>query len=185
MNEIDKIATALVALQGDLKPVGKTADNPFFKSKYAPLPEVRAAIQPLLAKHGLALVTFPAIFDGKNGLRFYLFHESGQHLTGEWLLTPVKHDPQGEGSDTTYKSRYAIMAITGLVADEDDDANTASSKRESAALKGAKDRLRNAIKSSGVDGSEYSWVATSTDADIDRIEGLAEALSMGTAKAES
>lgn len=130
MSELDKFAPAVVALQAALIPVDKSASNPFFKSKYAPLPEVRAALQPLLAQNNLALLTFPAIIDcptgPQNGLKFWLIHESGQHITGEWLLTPAKRDPQGEGADTTYKRRFGEMAITGLVADDDDDGHAAS-----------------------------------------------------------
>ena len=122
----------MVALQAALAPVDKSASNPFFKSKYAPLPEVRAALQPLLAANNLALLTFPAIIDcptgPQNGLKFWLIHESGQYITGEWLLTPAKRDPQGEGADTTYKRRFGEMAITGLVADDDDDGHSASQR---------------------------------------------------------
>lgn len=130
MTDLDKLAPAVVALQAALIPVDKSASNPFFKSKYAPLPEVRAALQPLLAANNLALLTFPAIIDcpdgPQNGLKFWLIHESGQHITGQWLLTPAKRDPQGEGADTTYKRRFGEMAITGLVADDDDDGHSAS-----------------------------------------------------------
>jgi hypothetical protein len=188
--ELDKLAPAVVAMQAALSPVDKSAANPFFKSKYAPLPEVRAAMQPLLAENKLALLTFPTIIDGKNGLHFYLLHESGQYIDGQWLLTPAKHDPQGEGSDTTYKRRYAEMAITGLVADEDDDGNAASAPPKKAAparavgdgkLAAAKSKLRDAVKSSGVDGKDYAWVAEATDADVEKIEGIAAALSLGKA----
>lgn len=197
MKELDKLAPAVVAMQAALSPVDKSAANPFFKSKYAPLPEVRAALQPLLAANQLALLTFPTIIDGQNGLHFYLIHESGQYLDGQWLLTPAKRDPQGEGSDTTYKRRYAEMAITGLVADEDDDGNSASvvtakytgtvrkqsasKSTASGALEDAKAQLRDAIKSSGVDAKDYTWVATAQDSDIDKIKGIAEALAMGKA----
>ena len=139
MRELDKIAPAIVALQAALNPVDKSASNPFFKSKYAPLPEVRAALQPLLAANDLALVTFPAIINGpdgsiQNGLHFYLIHSSGQYLDGQWVLTPAKRDPQGEGADTTYKRRFGEMAITGLVADEDDDGHRASYRPPAAEL---------------------------------------------------
>lgn len=198
--ELDKLAPAVVALQASLSPVDKSAANPFFKSKYAPLPEVSAALQPLLAANNLALLTFPTIIhddDGHvhNGLHFYLIHESGQYIDGQWLLTPAKHDPQGEGSDTTYKRRYALMSITGLVADEDDDGNKASQsagpviKKYTATVNGkqtpldkAKAELRAAIKSANLskeESQEFSWVATATDADLDRINGLAEALKLG------
>jgi hypothetical protein len=133
--ELNKLAPAVVAMQAALVPVDKSASNPFFKSKYAPLPEVRAAMQPILAANGLALITMPTIIEGQNGLHFYLIHTSGQYLEGQWLLTPAKRDPQGEGADTTYKRRFGEMAITGLVADEDDDGHYASQPRPQAAAK--------------------------------------------------
>jgi hypothetical protein len=197
VTELDKLAPAVVKLQSLLTPVGKSADNPFFKSKYAPLPEVRAALQPLLASCDLALLTMPSIIDGQNGLHFYLFHSSGQYLEGQWLLTPAQRTPQGEGADTTFKLRYGIMAITGLVADEDDDGNQASkpvttsytaklSKPKAASrLDQAKSRLRDAIKSSGAKGDEYAWVAKATDQDAEKIEGLAAALELGRSVEDS
>lgn len=126
----EKLAPDFIALQADLVPVGKSADNPFFRSKYAPLPEVREALQPLLAKHNFGLSVLPQIVKTEggvqNGLHFLLLHKSGQFLEGDWLLTPAKNDSQGQGADVTYKRRQGEMAITGLVADEDDDGNAAS-----------------------------------------------------------
>ena len=40
MGDIDQLAAALVAAQGEFAAVPKTADNPCFKSKYAPLSTV-------------------------------------------------------------------------------------------------------------------------------------------------
>lgn len=133
----DKLAPDFVALQAALAPVEKSASNPFFKSKYAPLPEVREAMQPLLAKHNFGLSVVPAIIDNggmmQNGLKFLLLHKSGQYIEGMWLLTPAKNDSQGQGADVTYKRRFGEMSITGLVADEDDDGNTASFRPAAAA----------------------------------------------------
>lgn len=213
MNDLTKMAPALVALQAELTVVDKSADNPFFKSSYAPLPEVRKAMQPLLARHGLALITMPTVIrdvrvgelrspvtEPTNGLHWYLIHESGQFLEGEWMLTPKDHTPQGEGSDVTYKRRYAEMAITGLVADEDDDGNAASApppapkkkktrpaspgEAVAVAIEDAKDDLRVAIEQSGADPEDFAWVAEAkTKADLDQIRGAIEALKMGTAVA--
>ena len=137
--DLDKLAPAVVAMQAALSPVDKSASNPFFKSKYAPLPEVRAAMQPILAANGLALVTLPAVIESngaqQNALRFMLIHTSGQYLEGVWLLTPGKNDSQGQGADCTYKRRFGEMSITGLVADDDDDGNYASQPRPQAAAK--------------------------------------------------
>lgn len=129
-SELDKLAPDFAALQSELEPVGKAANNPFFKSKYAPLPHVAEALKPVLARHNLSLSALPAIIEGPegptNGLRFVLLHASGQYLSGEWMLTPTQATPQAEGADTTYKRRFGIQSITGMVADEDDDGHAAS-----------------------------------------------------------
>jgi hypothetical protein len=41
-------------------------------------------------------------------------------------LKLAKEDPQGQGSAYTYARRYALAAVLGLAADEDDDGNEAS-----------------------------------------------------------
>jgi hypothetical protein len=130
MNIGVEISKAIVSLQKELKAVDKSATNPFYKNSYAPLPEVRELLQPLLEKNKLALIAVPTILENENGLRFYLIHESGEHITGEWKLNPVKNDPQSVGSAVTYLRRYGDMAMTGLVADEDDDGNAGSAKKK-------------------------------------------------------
>jgi hypothetical protein len=63
-------------------------------------------------------------------LTYILVHaESGTELRGEMALLPAKADPQGQGSAITYARRYALMAVLGLVADEDDDGNEGSKKK--------------------------------------------------------
>jgi hypothetical protein len=164
--ELDKIAPAIVAMQAALSPVDKSASNPFFKSKYAPLPEVRAAMQPILAANDLALVTLPAVIESngaqQNALRFLLIHSSGQYLEGFWLLTPAKNDSQGQGADTTYKRRFGEMSITGLVADDDDDGHYASQPQS------AKPAVKPAAKP-----------AEKTDADVKRDQLRAYATKQG------
>lgn len=193
---LDQLAPAFVNFQAELTKVDKSAENPFFHSSYAPLPEVMETLQPLLAKHDLAVVCMPHIFyDGDkphNGLMWYLMHSSGQYLSGEWVLTPAKRDPQSEGSDVTYKRRYGIMAITGLVADEDDDGNAGSTPapakesvpkppplRKKDKLEVAKDTLRAAIMKAKANPEDFTWVKDETD--VDRILGAAAALNLGTA----
>src|SRR5581483_2324747 len=52
---LDELGAALSAAQGEFEAVSKTANNPFFKSKYAALPDVVKAATPILAGHGLAV----------------------------------------------------------------------------------------------------------------------------------
>lgn len=120
--ELNEIAPALSKAQGEFEVVAKTADNPFFKSKYADLPSVVKAAAPILAKNGLAVVQTL----GNDTLSTVLLHSSGQYMGDTAHLHLVKIDSQGHGSAITYVRRYAYMAILGLVADVDDDANAAS-----------------------------------------------------------
>ena len=129
--EINELASALVAAQAEFSAVTKGSTNPFFKSKYAALPDVVASASPVLAKHGLAVtqsISFNFQLDGgvKDTLTTMLLHKSGQYIQNEMLLHLPKQDPQGQGSAVTYARRYAYMAILGLVADDDDDGNAAS-----------------------------------------------------------
>jgi ERF superfamily len=123
---IVKLSAAIVAAQAEFESVAKTADNPFFKSKYADLPAVVRAASPILAAHELAVVQTLGTEDGRDTLTTRLLHSSGQFLEDTMRLHLPKTDPQGHGSATTYARRYAYMAILGLVADDDDDGNAAS-----------------------------------------------------------
>jgi hypothetical protein len=124
--KIDELAKALIAAQAEFSAIPKGSVNPFFKSKYAALPEVISHTTPVLVKNGLA-VSQHIDFDGANDiLCTYLLHSSGQFIAHNMKLHLVKDDPQAQGSAVTYARRYSYMAVLGLVADEDDDGNMAS-----------------------------------------------------------
>lgn len=128
------LSAALVAFQAEVGTVAKDAANPFFKSTYADLPAVKAAAQPILAKHGLGVVQEPGYITVADKIYDTLvttvFHEAASGINGGFrsvmVLKPVKNDPQAQGSAITYARRYAFMAVLGLVADNDDDGNAAS-----------------------------------------------------------
>ncbi len=126
---------ALVAFQAELTPVGKSASNPFFKSKYAPLHEVVALVNPLLAKHKLAVLQPMTELDGQPALKTIIAHESGEFIEEITPLFLVKNDPQAHGSAVTYARRYGLMSMLGIVADEDDDGNKASRQIKKEAIK--------------------------------------------------
>jgi len=131
-SEINELVTALVAAQSEFSAIPKTSDNPFFKSKYAALPDVVAVANPIITKNGLSVSQFIGIdHEGRDILTTYLMHTSGQFISQDMLLhlVPDKNNvitPQGQGSAVTYARRYSYMSVLGLVADEDDDGNTAS-----------------------------------------------------------
>jgi hypothetical protein len=122
-DSIKNIAAALQLFHLKMGKVSKSANNPFFKSKYAPLPDILEAISDPLNEAGLVLSQFP---DG-DGLCTLIMHPE----SGEWLQATVKMEleklnPQGYGSASTYYRRYSIAAALTLNIDEDDDGNKAS-----------------------------------------------------------
>lgn len=126
--ELGDLFKALSALQGDLSGVKRDSSNPFFKSSYASLDAVLRVVNPALGKHGLCLTQWP---DGEV-LRTMLGHESGQWISADYPIHPVKPDPQGVGSAITYARRYAAMAVLG-VAPEDDDGEAGSGRSSKSA----------------------------------------------------
>ena len=136
MTDIKELAAALVAAQAEFSAVPKTAENPFFHSKYADLASVVKAAQPVLAKHGLAVSQHPTVVDGEPSLTTYLLHSSGQSLQSTMRLCAAKHDPQGQGAAITYARRFAYQAVLGLVADDDDDGNRATAVKQAEPKRG-------------------------------------------------
>jgi hypothetical protein len=126
-NEITKAqvaySKALVAAIGELQNVAKTAANPYFKSKYAPLDAIVDATRPVLLKHGLAISQAPIVEEGKAGVVTTILHEGG-YSTSSTLLLPIKdQSPQGVGGACTYARRYSLAAVCGLATEEDLDGN--------------------------------------------------------------
>ena len=129
-DEIDLIAKAFVKCQGELEAAPKSADNPFFHSKYADLGSVVRATRPILAAHGLAVTqtSVPTGIENYLEIETTLIHESGQYW-GSLLTMPLdKPTPQGFGSAMTYGRRYAYSAILGVITEEDDDAEGATTR---------------------------------------------------------
>ena len=124
-SEQDQLAEALNAAQKSMGSALKDADNPFFKSKYADLGSVVRAIKDPFADNGLSYTQFP-ICDGESaGVITVLMHKSGQWMRSSYAIPLVKRDAQAVGSCITYARRYALQAIAGIPAD-DDDGNKAS-----------------------------------------------------------
>lgn len=129
---IAQIAPALVAAQGQFGPIVKDGKNPAFRSKYATLDGIMAAIRPALAANGLAVVQGAVHPETDGGKLVGLTVESVLvHTSGEWMATVVpvpvgKSDAHGLGSAMSYGRRYGISALLALTTDEDDDGNAAA-----------------------------------------------------------
>jgi hypothetical protein len=128
--QLNELAKAMSAVQLELRPASKDANNPFFKSKYADLNSVWNACRDLLGKHGLAVIQGNSVgLDGTVIVETILTHSSGQWIQSELALPLAKTDPQGVGSAITYGRRYGLAAIIGIVADEDDDGRETVSRK--------------------------------------------------------
>jgi enamine deaminase RidA (YjgF/YER057c/UK114 family) len=127
--QINEIAAALAKAQLGVKSALKDSFNPGFKSKYADLSAVKDAIGDCLSKNDIAVIQAHGILDtGQIVLSTRLMHKSGQWLESQYLIKPVKEDPQGYASATTYARRISLASMVGVVADEDDDGNAASQR---------------------------------------------------------
>jgi len=128
MNKSDSIknlAAALNKAQGAMGGASKDSKNPFFKSSYADLGSVVAAIKEPFANNGLSYTQFPIEDNGRIGVETILMHESGEWMSNSFTVNLTKQDAQGAGSAITYARRYALQAIAGIPS-EDDDGNAAS-----------------------------------------------------------
>jgi hypothetical protein len=119
------IISAFVKAQANFESAKKTANNPFFKSKYADLSEVIDAVKKPLSDNGLAFVQTVEPIGNTYVLKTVLFHSSGESLSSEYPIFAKSGDAQGFGAGVTYARRYALQTLLGIPAD-DDDGNTAS-----------------------------------------------------------
>jgi hypothetical protein len=120
----------LLDFQSKAVTVRKDTKNSFFKSNYADINAVLKAVQPILTEVGLSYTQMPDILDdGTNVLRTTIFdaEKPESNITSVSRLIMAKNDMQQYGSAQTYARRYALVAMLGLEA-EDDDGNSVSGK---------------------------------------------------------
>jgi len=129
---IAQLAAALAKAQARIQPAVKDKVNPAFRSHYATLEAIVEACREALAANDLAVLQLPC--DDPNcervALRTMIVHKSGEFIEEAVSARLVKNDPQGLGSALTYLRRYALAAIVGVTATEDDDGNAASAPQQ-------------------------------------------------------
>lgn len=96
------------------------------KYKYAPLDEFLPGFRNILRKHNFFL-TF-SIVNTQLGqvMMAVVIHKNGEEFDSAFPMVGWDKDPQSAGSAATYARRYAILNLLGLVADGDDDGESAS-----------------------------------------------------------
>jgi hypothetical protein len=124
----EDIYEALLMLQADPPLLAKSKQGQVGSqlTKYADLPAVNKQVLARLNALGVAWVCSPTLQHadssgpGRFVLRWELRHvPSGTMLTGDYPLGAGK--PQEMGSAQTYARRYALLAVTGVAAEDDDD----------------------------------------------------------------
>ena len=125
---LEKLSPALVKALAELKNPPRTANNPFFKSLYAPLDATLNLTRGVLAENGLAMLqSTESGSDGHPAVVTRIVHESGEWIeSSPLIMKPVKEEPQGYGSALTYARRYSLQAMLGITGEADDDGNAAS-----------------------------------------------------------
>ena len=146
-SENDKLPAVLAKAQMELKKAIKSADNPYFKSKYAGLDEVIEACRNVLNKHGIAVTqtveyvpettkeerllpnnnhTETVIVTPQQTILVTTLLYGEQSIRSVMPLEYKKGDMQSLGSAMTYARRYSLQSICCLSTDEpDDDGNKA------------------------------------------------------------
>lgn len=128
-DDLTKFAPAFIKAQANMGAVIKdnTANIPMksggkYSYKYADLGSVLDAAVPALQSQGIAVIQGPLTIDGQTGCETLFLHESGQWVKSCLLLPLASRDAQAAGSAVTYSRRYALLAMAGLSAEDDDGA---------------------------------------------------------------
>lgn len=122
------LATKLLKIQMELKPLVKGNENPFFKSKYADINDILALVKPLLSKYGVVLLQ-PITSDNINNyLNTRLIDTESLETENFSMIIPANPDMQKFGASITYLRRFALQSLFALEAEDDDD-NIATGKK--------------------------------------------------------
>lgn len=119
---------ALAKFHAECTPVTKSADNPFFKSKYATLDAIQEHIRKPLQDNGLVVTQANKVEDGNAIVVSTVWHvESGEFMESEFPVVVNKPTAQEYGSAVSYAKRYSLSGLLNLtIQDEDDDGNKAT-----------------------------------------------------------
>jgi hypothetical protein len=130
--EINELSKALTNFQkvapkiektktGKIKGSGKNGAYEY-DYQYADLASIWDKIRGSLADNALSIIQSPTVLNAEPALTTVLAHESGQWVEDTMPLKITQDTPQGQGSAITYARRYALSAMLGIVADNDNDA---------------------------------------------------------------
>lgn len=123
----DKIPTSiddiLFKYQTERVKLKKSADNPFFKSKYVPL---NAILEYIIPKFTDDWILCTHRIENSQVITTLKFVKSWEIRESSFPLNAK--DPQKQGSEITYGKRYNLSCLLNIQDTEDDDGNLASSE---------------------------------------------------------
>ena len=126
--------SAFIKAQGEFPKIVKDAKNPYFNSKYLTLDYLIEIVRKAFSNNGLGFSQEATTIEINQKMfvqiTTHIYHESGVEFPPQICMMPVsqKTTEQAIGSAITYTKRYALQAIVGISADEDDDGNSASGR---------------------------------------------------------
>jgi len=161
--EHSNLTRIIFEIQQEVPFIGKDSTNPHFKSKYASLEDIWSTLRPVFLKHGILVSQVPgAIKDGAIEVVTQIIHvASGEFLLSCGYMPLGKEGPQAAGSAITYARRYFLCPMLGIVAGEDDDAETAEGRSavELAKLRKRKEMVLSRIRTAELGDSMPLWVS--------------------------
>lgn len=132
-DSINELATALAKAQGQFTNPERNREvevrpreSAAYKFRYATFDAILDVVRKPLSENGLALVQGVATTDAGLVLTTKLLHATGQWIESDTPVFYTGDKAQAFGSGVSYAKRYAVAALLGITADEDDDGNNAS-----------------------------------------------------------
>ncbi len=124
--ELNKIMAALDAMHKEFGVIIRK-DSKGHKSTYASRSQIIETVSKMTSKHGLKFFQELCHIGEKQALKTIVVHiESGQYISSVSTLTPADNpqsNDQAFGGSCTYHSRYHIMLLLGLAAEDDEADN--------------------------------------------------------------
>ena len=125
----ETLFSALVAFRAECPQVKFDSTNPHFKSKFASLKAIHKVVDPLLAKHHLAVLQFAVGDETTAGCVTKIIHTSGDSLEQEFRVPIGKADAQKACAAVSYARRFGLSGALGIVTAQDVDGNDAVGDR--------------------------------------------------------
>jgi hypothetical protein len=155
--KISTVAAGLYAVQKDIANPRKDAKGAVRGGKaipYLSLPALIDVVKPLLKDHNLLVSQELTHSDGGVGITTLVMSNTGEWIEFGPLVMPHNNDPQQVGAVITYGRRYALAAVLGIAADEDDDAASAKVEPGSTVTGSAAPGMADAEDGATADGED-------------------------------